>query len=158
MSNHGIWNFFTFHKDMTVSSFFFLWILGSHSPLKTILKEYPFNNVWFLLCITSVFYFVWFCGVVAIIKSVILMWKPQKSINISLSLHVQRAPHTRIQGGNIVEFENIMMAAAINSQVNSGTVKITFWVTGSGSALFCLNTHCVGGGDSRRLSTFTHTM
>lgn len=41
-------------------------------------------------------------------------------------MHVQRAPHTCIQGGNIVEFENIMMAAAINSQVNSGTAKITF--------------------------------
>lgn len=67
------------------SPLFFLWILGSHSPLKTILKEYPFNNVGFLLCITSVFYFVCFCGVVAIIKSVILIWKPQKSINISLS-------------------------------------------------------------------------
>lgn len=41
-------------------------------------------------------------------------------------LYMYRGHHTRIQGGNIVGFENIMMAAAINSQVNSGTVKVTF--------------------------------
>lgn len=41
-------------------------------------------------------------------------------------MYVQRTPHTCMQDRNTVEFENIMMAAAINSQVNSDTAKITF--------------------------------